>query len=354
VSRPAPLAGSVAEGLQAAVRRGAMPAASWWIGGPGAITDAGAVGAASPDTPFDLASLTKPLATALLAVLLEQEGLISLDQPLRDLLPEVAGSPVGERTLLELGSHRAGLPAWRPLSAAARTREGMTAAIAGLPLEPPGREVYSDLGYLLLGFTLERAGGRPLDRAFRERIAPAIAPARLGYAGPEDRFPDAAPTEEGNAYERQLAGEAGAGHAWRTRITAGEVHDGNAHALGGVAGHAGLFGTAAAVGELASEILRPRRLGLGDRARARLLIPVAADADRTFGLVLARGSNAARGVLPEGAPGHTGFTGTSLWLLPEREQALVLLTNRVHPGVREEDFQPVRADFHARALRSLP
>ena len=108
------------------------------------------------------------------------------------------------------------------------------------------------------------------------------------------------------------------------------------------------------MGALATEILRPHHLPLTPRARARLLSPAAPGADRTFGFVLARGSDAARGVLPDSAPGHTGFTGTSLWLLPERETALVLLTNRVHPAVGEVDFQPVRAAFHARALRRLP
>lgn len=353
MTRPAPLAGSVLSGLEAAVRGGAMPGASWWIGGPEGPADAGAVGAARPDTPYDLASLTKPLATALLAALLEQEGRFALEQPLADLLAEVAGSAVGARTLLELGSHRSGLPAWRPLSATAGAREAMVQAIAALPLPAPGQELYSDLGYLLLGIALERVAGVPLDRLFRERVAAVCAPLRLGFPGPGDRFRDAAPTERGNAFERRMAGEEGAGHAWRTEIESGEVHDANAHALGGIAGHAGLFGTAAAVGALAGEILRPRRLDLGARARARLLHPVADGGDRTFGFVLARGSRAARGVLPDGAPGHTGFTGTSLWLVPDRERALVLLTNRVHPVVQEGDFQPVRADFHARARRSL-
>lgn len=354
MTRPAPLAGSVLTGLEAAVRGGAMPGAAWWIGGPEGAAEAGAVGTAHADTPYDLASLTKPLATALLAVLLEQDGRFQLEQPVGGLLPELEGTPVGGRTLLDLGSHRAGLPAWRPLSATAGSRQGMTAAIGALPLSPAGREVYSDLGYLLLGFALERAGSAPLDRLFRERVASACAPLRLGFPGPADRFRDAAATERGNAFERRMAGEEGEGHTWRTEIPPGEVHDANAHALGGIAGHAGLFGTAAAVGALAGEILRPRRLDLGEAARARLLRPVAEGADRTFGFVLARGSNAARGVLPEEAPGHTGFTGTSLWLLPEREAALVLLANRVHPVVQEGDFQHVRADFHARARRSFP
>ena len=354
MSRPAPIAGSVAEELAARSREGRFPGASWWIGGLTGVADAGAVGTATAATPFDLASLTKPLCTALLGVLLEQDGRLDLEASSSELLPELTGASVGRRTLLELGSHRAGLPAWSPLSVRARSREGMLAEIAATSSGTPGEELYSDLGYLLLGFAVERAGAAPLDRQFRERIAVPCGAPRIGFPGPDDRFLDAAPTERGNVYERRLAGEAGRGAAWRETIPPGEVHDANAHALSGVAGHAGLFGTAAAVGVLASEILRPRHLPLGEQARARLLSPVAPGADRTFGFVLARGSAAARGVLPDAAPGHTGFTGTSLWLLPEAAAALVLLTNRVHPTVSDGDFQPVRAAFHARALRRLP
>ena len=335
------------------MREGRFPAASWWIGGPAGVVEEGAVGGSTPATPFDLASLTKPLCTALLGVLLEQEGRLQLDAPVSLLLPELAGTPVGRRSLLELGSHRSGLPAWRPLSVTARSHEKMLAEIAAVPCGEAGHELYSDLGYLLLGFALERATGTSLDREFRARIAVPCGSPRIGFPGEEDRFAEAAPTERGNAYERRLAMEAGMLPGWRETIPAGEVHDANAHAVGGVAGHAGLFGTAAAVGLLASEILRPEHLSLSARARARLLSPVAPEADRTFGFVLARGSNAARGVLPDTAPGHTGFTGTSLWLLPEQERALVLLSNRVHPVVDDADFQPVRAGFHARALRRL-
>lgn len=354
MSRPAPTAGSVAEGLAAGARDGWFPGASWWIGSARGALDAGAVGTASPDTPYDLASLTKPLATALLAVLLEQDGRLTLESEVAGLLPELSKAAVGRRSLVDLGSHRAGLPPWRPLSATARSRAEMLAQIGEIPLGPTGQEVYSDLGYLLLGWAVERAGEGGLDAQFRDRIAGPCGFPRLGFAGAGDGFQDAAPTERGNAFERRLAAEAGRGHAWRDTIPPGQVHDANAHALGGVAGHAGLFGTAAAVGALATEILRPRRLPLGTGARARLLQPVAPAGDRTFGFVLARGSGAAKGVLPDAAPGHTGFTGTSLWLLPEAEVALVLLTNRVHPAVADRNFQPVRADFHARALRSVP
>ena len=358
---PTAAASQVADWLRTCVDAGRMPGAVWWIGGRGGATG-GVVGlssvepsaeSASADTPYDLASLTKPLATALLAVLLEDEGVLRLDAPVHGLLPELAGTPAGERTLLDLGSHRAGLAAWRPLYLEAASREEYLTALAREDTSATGGELYSDLGYLLLGFAVERAGEAPLDALFRSRVASRLG-RRIGVPGPEDRFRDAAPTEGGNVWERGMAGKAGEGHRWRTAIPRGEVHDGNAHGLGGVAGHAGLFGTAEAVASLALELLAPERLPLSARARRRLLEPASPGVPRTFGFVLAAGSAAARGVLPGGSPGHTGFTGTSLWLLPDEGRALDLLTNRVHPVVDGADFQPVRAGFHARAREVRP
>jgi CubicO group peptidase (beta-lactamase class C family) len=129
------------------------------------------------------------------------------------------------------------------------------------------------------------------------------------------------------------------------------VHDGNARAIGGVAGHAGLFGPVEEIARLAGEILRPERLPLDVRARSRLLTETLPGGGRTAGLVLAGHSAAARGVLRHRAPGHTGFTGTSIWLDPEGRAIYVLLTNRVHPVVPTQAFQTLRRGFHRIALR---
>jgi CubicO group peptidase (beta-lactamase class C family) len=208
---------------------------------------------------------------------------------------------------------------------------------------------YSDLGYILLGATLERAGGRSLPRLFAETVARPLGLTHTRYAGSSPPLDGAAATERGNAYERGLAGERGRNFAWRTHVLRGEVHDANAARLGGAAGHAGLFGTAEEVARLAREILEPRSLRLGEPARRRLLDPSAGG--RTVGFVTAATSSAARGILPPVAPGHTGFTGTSLWLDPDRGRLFVLLTNRVHPEVGPRDFQLVRRAFHRTALR---
>jgi CubicO group peptidase (beta-lactamase class C family) len=338
------------------VREGRIPGAGWWIEGPQGVLDHGACGSAAvvprsvrvgSETAFDLASLTKPLCTALLLVLLEQDGVLDLREPVGDHVEEWRGSPLASRSLLALATHTAGLPAWRPLYLGEKSLPGFLSAIAANPpVLPPGATVYSDLGYIALGAVLERAAGRPLDRLFMERIAAPLGLRRTGFAVAPECFPKAAATERGNEYERALAGEAGRGHAWPTELLRGRVHDGNARALGGVAGHAGLFGTPREVGIVAREILGPGRLSLGSVARRRLLEPVAGSAGRTVGMVLAAHNGAARGVLDDRAPGHTGFTGTSVWIDPEAGAVFALLTNRVHPSVPAASFQFVRRGFH--------
>lgn len=320
--------------LEAEIGAGSMPAAAWWVGAPHAA------GEATPSTPFDLASLTKPLATALLAALAEREGSLDLAAPASSWLPELAGSPWAAASLLDLGAHRAGLPAWRPLYLSGSTREAYLDAIAREPLAaPPGTTLYSDLGYVLLGVAVERALRRPLDVLFDVRIAARLGLSRAGYAGTTDRFADAAPTECGNAFERDLAGAAGAGHPFRTEVIRGVVHDANAWGLDGVAGHAGLFATADGVAAIARHVL-------DSPARRRMLEPIAGAGTRSFGFTFAPLTDSVKGILDDDAVGHFGFTGTSVWIEPRASRIYVLLTNRVHPAVPRADFTRVRQTFH--------
>lgn len=333
-----------------------MPGACWWVEGPDGVLDRGCVGRAavlpepvelSESTPYDLASLTKPLAAALAAVLLEQEGLLDLSAPARRYLPELGGGPYADVSVSDLATHRAGFPAWRPLYLECHDLASYLETIAAIPRAvADGETLYSDLGYVLLGAIVERVDGEPLHRVFDRRVATPVGLKRIGYAAEERRFDDAAPTEHGNLYEREMAGAAGAGFRWRAEVLRGEVHDVNAWRLGGVAGHAGLFGTAEEVAAIARELLKPRRLNLSPGNRRRMLGPPAGAGGRTFGLERAAGSAAAQRALPDDAPGHTGFSGTSLWLEPERGRVYVLLTNRVHPAVQLRGIQPVRNEFH--------
>lgn len=351
-----PLAGTLA----AEIRRGAMPGATWWVGdGTDAVAD-GASGHAAiepypapltKDTPFDLASLTKPLATALVALLLEHERRLSLDTPLGTAFPRLRSSPFSGATLRDASAHRAGLPAWAALYRSGTTREAYVDAIASCARSgSAGETLYSDLGYILLGFAVEDAAGAPLDRLFDERVARPLGLARCGFAGAGRTFGDAAATERGAEYERALAGSAGSGERFRTEIPRGQVHDGNAWGLGGVAGHAGLFGTADEVASIALAILDPTRIGLDAGTLDPMLRPVATGQGiRTIGFLQAEDAESVRGILPDAAVGHWGFTGTSLWIDATRPRVYVLLTNRIHPRVPNEPFTATRRRFHALA-----
>jgi serine-type D-Ala-D-Ala carboxypeptidase len=343
--------------LASEIQKGAMPGAAWWVGDDRGPIASGCAGRAAiqpdsvplrVDTPFDLASLTKPLATALLATILDREGRLGLETSLGALFPELRSSPFSAETLRDVAAHGAGFPAWTPLYAGETTREGYVRTIASCERHGALREtLYSDLGYILLGFAVERAAGVPLDRLFAERVAGPLGLARCGFAGRTGLFTDAAATECGSAYESTLAGPTAPGDRFRTEIPRGQVHDGNAWGIGGVAGHAGLFGTAADVAAIALAIVDPTRLGLDAGALDPMLHPVAAGRGiRTVGLICARDAESARDVLPEDAVGHLGFTGTSLWIDAKRPRVYVLLTNRVHPRVPQVPFTAVRREFH--------
>ncbi len=356
-----PLAAVVSQQID----RGAMPGATWWVGSSAEALRTGAAGSAcleperapaTLDTPYDLASLTKPLATAVLLTMLEREGAVGLGSPLSLVLPELQRSPYGNATIREAATHRAGFPAWAPLYLSGRTREEYLAAVARIPpAGPAGATLYSDLGYILLGIAIERNAGRSLDALFEERVAGPLSLDRCGYPARGDRFRAAAATERTRAFERSLAGLDGKpdpGGWFDARVPRGQVHDGNAWGLGGVSGHAGLFATAADVAAIAAAILEPRRLALEDGAFAGMLsVDSGAGARRTIGFLRAADSDAVRGVLPDDAVGHAGFTGTSLWLDPAANRIYVLLTNRVHPVVPKEPFTAPRRAFHAEAVR---
>ena len=358
-----PGSGRIEDLLGAHVAAGDFPGASYLVAEADRVIAEGAVGRAvlvpevipaRSDTLYDLASLTKPLAGALLAVLFESEGRWSLDDPLARHLPE--WTPTDARasiTLRDLLTHRSGLPAWKPLYLYATDRPQRIEWLARhAPLErPPGRGVaYSCPGYILLGLALERVAQRPLDRLFGERVAAPLGLDGVLFRPPAALRPRIAATESGNARERSLAGPDGEGYnGWRTEVIWGEVHDHNACTLEGRSANAGLFGTARAVHAVALEIL-----GAGKGLVPAGLRPVfginatpGLQEDRSVGFQLAStsGSSAGPGLAATSA-GHTGFTGTSLWIDFAARRIYVLLTNRVHPHFRDLEMNAIRRAFH--------
>lgn len=308
---------------------------------------------ATMETIYDLASLTKPLVTALLAVILADRSELDLQAPLGRYLAELGSGEVSRITITDLLIHRSGLPNWRPLyldaASPGEAAEAIARAAGPAPTNPTQRVVYSDLNYILLGLVLERITSSRMNRLAEEAIFKPLGLTRTMFNPPEALRLEIAATERGREYERRHAGEASAVAA--RGIIWGEVHDGNASFLGGVAGHAGLFSTAREVTRIAKECLQGSLLVRPESLHLFRDNFTSGPESRAIGWLLASTLDCSAGpALPPSAFGHTGFTGTSVWIDPGSGRILTLLTNRVHPVVGSVDMKRIRREFHRLAL----
>ena len=354
----------VEDWVRSRIAAGNFPGAAWIVAEGDRVLAGGACGdavleperiPARPETLYDLASLTKPLATALLVLGLHESGVIRVDHPLARHLPGWAPDDARAGvTILDLLTHRSGLPGWAPLYLHASDRAGRIGYLSRIPLaHPPGtRVVYSCLGFILLGYMIEQVTGTTLDRLFADRIAGPLG-ADVLYRPAANRRRSIAATERGNARERQLAGpDAGRYNGWRSSMIWGDVHDNNAWTQEGVAGNAGLFGTTRGVHTIARAILdgHPGATGPGGRDLLFRNCTAGLGEDRSAGFQVAATPGSAAGpAFSPRAVGHTGFTGTSLWIDPDTRRIDILLTNRVHPEFKELDMNRLRREFHALA-----
>ena len=297
------------------------------------------------ETVFDLASMTKPLATTLAMLHLVAGGRLSLDAPLEHLLPVFAGRPAARVTVEQLLRHTSGLPAWYPyfetlrhLPPAERWPALQGRLRQTVPEAPAGtRTIYSDLNFLILGWIAETLSGARLDRLVSERIYRPLGVASLYFIA----LDAPAPVAEYAATECC---------PWRG-LLCGQVHDDNCYCLGGVCGHAGLFGTAGAVHRLLCH-LRAGYRGQGPEpvlpsALVRTFIHVPPDGRRALGFDVPSADPPACGrhFSPD-TVGHLGFTGTSFWMDLARGVIVVLLTNRVHPSRTNEAIKAFRPQLH--------
>lgn len=299
-------------------------------------TDAAAV---DDHTIYDLASLTKVLVTTTLLVDLVSRRQLDLDQPVHDVLPLWREGRLSAVTARHLLTHAAGLPPHLALYKSCVGREDFLSALNKLtPVAPINTvSVYSDLGFIALGLLIERVTGHSLDDAYRRWVATmSSAPIALTFFPAVPVRPRVAPTEW---------------DPWRQRLLVGEVHDENAFALGGAAGHAGLFGTADAVGVVASWWLR-RVLESAECRRWTEPCHVPGSS-RALGWDTMRPSSSCGPHFSPESFGHTGFTGTSLWIDPVRQTGVVLLTNRVHPSRAGDRMQPFRRRLHSAVAHDL-
>jgi CubicO group peptidase (beta-lactamase class C family) len=319
---------------------------------------------ATTETIYDLASLTKPLVTGLLTAIAIEEGELQLETRIGKFFAEFRDSPISDLTVRELATHTSGMPAWVPLYLFAKSRVSVGKVLADQKsLAKAGTKVeYSDLNFIALAFVLEEPR---IDLEFRDEVADPLRLTRTVFnpltgpgKGSFDRSEIAA-SEKGNEFEKNTCIDLGflktdelrtANSMFRDYQIWGEVHDGNAWFMGGVAGHAGLFSTAEEVFMIAQQFLPDY---------TTLLKP---ETTRLFRTNFTQGLNEARSVAfqlaetPESTAGskmspqsfgHLGFTGTSLWIDPATERIFILLTNRTHahplPFV---NINSVRRRFH--------
>ena len=302
-----------------------------------------------PATIYDLASLTKVIGLTTACLLLVDEGKLDLEAPVRAYLPEFQGPGKDRVTIRHLLTHSSGLPAWRPLFKDAATRVAALALVDTTPLSltPGDSFIYSDLGAITLAQVVERIAGEPLDTFLARRVFEPLDMTSTRYLPPQGWRLRIAPTERDTVFRR--------------RMMHGEVHDENAGRLGGVSGHAGLFSNAPDLALFATWLLAARsglaRPGLTPhsetvvRFTTRQNLPPGSS--RALGWDTPSQPSSAGTRLSEHAFGHTGFTGTSIWIDPEQDLFVILLTNRVHPtraNTRIMRVRPRVADLVVEAL----
>lgn len=294
---------------------------------------------------FDLASVSKVVATTTTAMILYERGLLDLEAPVAAVTPEFRGedSRRGNVTLHMLLAHSSGLPAYERLFLRAKTREELLHAAFTTPLvtDPGTRAEYSDIGFIILGVALERIADETLDSFCQREVFGPLGMTRTAFNPAAASKSSIPPTVEDRTF--------------RQRVIQGEVQDENASVLGGVAGHAGLFATAEDVAIFAHAmldggrpILRPETLALFKRRE-----PGPEGTSRALGWDTPSSPSQSGHQFSASSFGHLGYTGTSLWIDPERQLSVTLLTNRTWPDCGQQAIKEARPRFHDAVIEAL-
>ena len=348
--------------LEAAVAEGVFPGCAFGVLDMDGLVFTAAVGRQTyaadapsilPGTLYDLASVTKVAATTAMAMLLWQRKQFQLDQPMADWLPEfLQGERLGQRasvTIRHLLSHSSGLAGYARLFEYNRTAEELWSACLAMPLEvQPGTRVdYSDLGFILLGRVLERIAGGPLDVFCRREIFLPLEMQNTFFQPPGNLRSSIPPTEDDRVF--------------RHRVIQGEVQDENCFVLGGVSGHAGLFGSSGDLLQFARAILYPGDFcitgpGLftaetvGTFSQRANLPP---GSSRALGWDTPSDPSSSGRMFNVQSIGHLGYAGTSIWIDLEKRCAVVLLANRTWPSRENQKMKQLRPIFHDVVRRCL-
>jgi beta-N-acetylhexosaminidase len=348
--------------IERAIAEKAFPGATLAVGYRGKVSvhafgklsyDAKAA-ATSPNTMYDIASLTKVVATTTLVAKLAEGDFavpLDLDAKIERYLPEWASGPNAEWrhkvTVRHLLTHTSGLPAFKEYWRTSKGKQDTLTRIFAEPLEyePGTKEIYSDLGIILMAEIVERLTGRKLDDLAKSYIFLPLGMQDTTYRPPKKLWPQIAPTEMDNNLRR--------------RLVQGEVHDENAFAIGGVSGHAGLFSTAPDLTAFCQMLLNGgvfahqrilRRATIAQFTTPQQL----SGGTRTLGWAVPTEGGSSGHYFSAHSFGHTGFTGTSIWIDPDRQLFVVLLTNRVHPTRENTKIQQVRPALHDAVMQAFP
>ena len=364
----ADLAAGVRNLLRRAVNAGSAPGivAMWGARGAGFSCEAFGLARVRPsraavtvETWFDLASLTKPLVTTTLTLLAFRSGALRPATRVGDVLTGARASALGDLEVQDLLTHSSGLPAWLPIYALAKGDPGAAQrCLVSVPLEsPPGESViYSCLGFVVLGLMLSEVAGEGLDSLFRREVSSALhLEDELGFHPDPETHSISGCARNPTAERRLVRAEKGDSTLISNPAIA-KPDDGNARFFGGVAGNAGLFGTARGVAMLASEFLPGggSLLSAAEAEEATRSRTPGLEQERGWGWQIAASPGCSAGEsVSDRAFGHTGYTGVSVWCDPVTDGVYVLLTNRNHPAQRENDLHPLRRRFHAIASRSF-
>jgi len=364
--------------LQNAITSRAFPACSLAVTLLGELIAHHAVGRftydpASPlvatNSIFDLASVTKAVATTTMAMILYERGLLDLEAPITAIVPEFSSDDSRRRdvTLRMLLAHASGLPAYEKLFLRAQTRDELLAAAftTNLTADPGTRAEYSDIGFIILGVALERLADEPLDTFCQREIFGPLGMSHTTFNPPktwkdkiiptvDERGTDMCGTDTLVSQQLKSPSQPTASK-FRGRIIQGEVQDENASVLGGVAGHAGLFAPAEGIAVFAHAllsggrpILRPDTIELFTRRE-----PSPQGTSRALGWDTPSDPSQSGKYFAPRSYGHLGYTGTSLWIYPDSQLSITLLTNRTWPDCQNQAIKQVRPAFHDAVIEAL-
>jgi serine-type D-Ala-D-Ala carboxypeptidase len=340
--------------VQTAIAERVLPAASVAITHKGKLVARKAFGRftyepdapeTTPDSIFDVASVTKIVATTSMAMILYELGLLDLDMPVVGLVPEFAAdNPRNpEVTIRMLLTHSSGLPAHEKLFLEAKNKDELLAKAftTQLTADPGTRAEYSDIGFIILGVALERLAEEPIDSFCRREVFGPLGMLRTAFRPPAAWHDSIPPTVDDRAF--------------RQRVIQGEVYDENASVMGGVASHAGLFATARDLATFANAmleggrpIIRPETLAVFTRRESS-----PPGTTRALGWDTPSSPSQSGKYFPPVSFGHLGYTGTSLWIDPERQLSVTLLTNRTWPDSSNPAIKQLRPKFHDAVVEAL-